>query len=84
MTERKKGKENERGFKWAKSRISPLRLRFLNMIFGRLAANKAKYRIMPNKRTPPDKRPPFFFMIAYYKELKEKSEVIKEIKAKKQ
>ena len=30
----------------------------------------------------PNKRPPFLFMIAYYKELKEKSEVIKEINAK--
>ena len=42
-----------------------------------------EYRIMPNKRTPPNKRPPFLFMIAYYKELKEKSEVIMEINAKK-
>ena len=42
------------------------------------------YRILPKKRTPPNKRPPFLFMIAYYKELKEKSEVIKEISAKKQ
>ena len=42
------------------------------------------YRIMPNKRTPPYKRPPYLFMIAYYKEWKEKSEVFKEISAKKQ
>ena len=41
------------------------------------------YRILPNKRTPPNKRlPPFFFMIANCKELKEKSEVSKEINAK--
>ena len=39
---------------------------------------------MPNKRTPPNKRPPFLFMIPYNIELKEKSEVIKEINAKKQ
>ena len=39
---------------------------------------------MPNKRTPPNKRPlPFFFMIANYKELKEKSRVFKEIYTKK-
>ena len=37
---------------------------------------------MPNKRSPPNKRPPFFFMIVNYKELKEKSEVFKEINAK--
>ena len=37
---------------------------------------------MPNKRTPPNKRPPFLFMIANYKELKEKSEASKEINAK--
>ena len=44
-----------------------------------------KYRIMPNKRAPPNKRPPpSLFMIAYYKELKEKSKVFKEINAKKQ
>ena len=36
------------------------------------------YRIIP------DKRPPFLFIIAYYKELKEKSEDITEINAKKQ
>ena len=42
------------------------------------------YRIMPNKRTPPYKRPPFLFMVANYKELKEKSKVFKEINAKKQ
>ena len=40
------------------------------------------YRILPNKRTPPNKRPPFFFMITKYKELKEKSEVSKEFRAK--
>ena len=39
---------------------------------------------MPNKRTLPNKRPPFLFMIAYNKQLKEKSEVIKENNAKKQ
>ena len=46
---------------------------------------KCAYRIMPNKRTPPTKRPSLFlFMISYYKELKEKSDVIKEMNAKKQ
>ena len=39
------------------------------------------YRIMPNKRTPPYKRPPFLFMIVNYKELKEKFEVSKKIDA---
>ena len=49
-----------------------------------LESENIQYRIMPNKRTPPNKRPLLSFMIAYYKRLKERSEAIKEIDAKKQ
>ena len=42
----------------------------------RILKKKSNYRIIPKKRTP------FYFMIANYRELKEKYEVSKEINAK--
>ena len=44
---------------------------------------KGNYRILRNKRPPPNKRPPFF-VIGNYKELKAESWVFEEIHAKKQ
>ena len=40
------------------------------------------YRIIPNKRPPPNKRPLFFLSITNYKELKKNTEVFNERKAK--
>ena len=41
-----------------------------------------EYRILHNKRPPPNKRPPSLFVNVNYKEIKGKSEVIVEVNAK--
>jgi len=45
-------------------------------------AMNSSYRILRNKRLPPNKRPPFLFVIANIIELKGKFEVFRRINAK--
>ena len=47
------------------------------------AVRENEYRIIPNKRPPPVKRPPCFFMITNYKEIKEKFQIFRKTNAKK-
>ena len=55
-----------------------LRLSAISTLQCKLCASISKfnYRILRNKRPPPNKLPSSLFEIANYKELKEKSEVL--------